>query len=62
MIKKEGIIKISFRSKGQIDVNDIAKKYFSGGGHKNASGGKSSNNLENTVKQFKSIISSILLC
>ena len=60
--EKEGIIKISFRSKGQINVNDIAKKYFSGGGHKNASGGKSSNNLENTVKQFKSIISSILLC
>ena len=57
--EKEGIIKISLRSKGQIDVNEIAKKYFNGGGHKNASGGKSFDNLENTVKQFKSIISSI---
>ena len=57
--EKEGIIKISLRSKGQIDVNEIAKKYFNGGGHKNASGGKSFDNLENTVKQFKSITSSI---
>ncbi len=31
-------IKISFRSKGDINVNNIAKKFFDGGGHKNASG------------------------
>ena len=58
--EKEGIIKISLRSKGHIDVNEIAKKHFNGGGHKNASGGKSFDNLENTVNQFKSITSSIL--
>ena len=33
----ENIIKISFRSKNKIDVNKFAKKYFNGGGHKNAS-------------------------
>ena len=30
---------MSFRSKGNITVNDFAKKYFNGGGHKNAAGG-----------------------
>ena len=35
---KDGI-KISFRSQGEFDVNFFAKKYFNGGGHKNASGG-----------------------
>ncbi len=33
------IVKISLRSKGDISVQDIASKYFNGGGHKNASGG-----------------------
>ena len=35
---KDGI-KISFRSQGSFDVNVFAKKYFNGGGHKNAAGG-----------------------
>ena len=56
--KEKEIIKISLRSKGNIDVNQIAKKYFNGGGHKNASGGKSYDSLENTVNLFKSIVSS----
>ena len=56
--KEEEIIKISLRSKGNIDVNQIAKKYFNGGGHKNASGGKSYDSIENTVNLFKSIVAS----
>ena len=37
-MKKEDVdkIKISFRSKGDLDVNQFARKYFNGGGHKNA--------------------------
>lgn len=49
-------IKISFRSKGSFPVNEIARKYFNGGGHINASGGESFKNMEETVAQFKSII------
>ena len=45
-------IKISFRSKGQNDVNAIAKKYFNGGGHKNASGGSSFKSMEETTALF----------
>ena len=35
---KDGI-KLSFRSQSDFDVNMFAKKYFNGGGHKNAAGG-----------------------
>ena len=45
--------KWSFRSKGNFDCNTFARKYFEGGGHFNASGGRSSDSLEMTVKKFK---------
>lgn len=54
--KEEGIIKISFRSQSDIDVNQFARKYFNGGGHINAAGGKSFLSLEETVKQFIAIL------
>lgn len=44
--------KWSFRSKGDFDVNTFARKYFEGGGHFNASGGRSSDSLEKTVQRF----------
>lgn len=50
--KDEGIIKISFRSKGDFDVNRYAREHFSGGGHINAAGGKSNENLEATIQKF----------
>ena len=45
--------KWSFRSKGDFDCNIFARKYFEGGGHYNASGGRSSDSLEKTVERFK---------
>ncbi len=50
------ITKISLRSKGNFSVQEIAKKHFRGGGHKNASGGYSYIGLRPTVKKFKSIL------
>lgn len=50
------IVKISLRSKGDFSVQEIARKHFRGGGHKNASGGASFQNLKATVKRFKSIL------
>lgn len=44
--------KCSFRSKGDFDVNTFARKYFNGGGHFNAAGGKSSAPLEEVVGCF----------
>lgn len=57
----EGIIKISFRSQGDFDVNEFSRKYFNGGGHKNAAGGKSNDSLNNTIKKFEEIISTITI-
>ena len=57
---EENIIKISFRSKGKIDVNKFAKKYFNGGGHKNASGGFSNDSMIETKNKFVSSIKEFL--
>lgn len=45
--------KWSFRSKGDFDCNTFARKYFEGGGHYNAAGGRSSDPLDITVQKFK---------
>lgn len=49
----EDFIKISFRSKDNMDVNQFSRKYFNGGGHINAAGGKSYENLMDTIEIFK---------
>lgn len=55
----ENIIKISFRSQGTFDVNAFAREHFSGGGHINAAGGKSYDNLQATTNKFEKLISKI---
>jgi len=49
-------IKISLRSKGDFDVNELSRKYFNGGGHMNAAGGRSDLNMEETIQFFQSIL------
>jgi bifunctional oligoribonuclease and PAP phosphatase NrnA len=50
-------VKMSFRSVEEFAVNQIASKYFNGGGHKNASGGKTVGiGLEGTVQKLLSIL------
>lgn len=53
IIDRREEVRISFRSKGDFDVNAFARKYFQGGGHGNAAGGRSSDTLEVTVARFK---------
>jgi bifunctional oligoribonuclease and PAP phosphatase NrnA len=48
--------KWSFRSKGDFDCNSFARKYFQGGGHFHAAGGRSSDSLEKTVQHFKQVM------
>ncbi len=48
--------KWSFRSKGDFDCNSFARKYFEGGGHFNAAGGRSSESIESTVTTFQNAI------
>ena len=46
-------IRISLRSRGDVDVNQFARKYFEGGGHRNAAGGKSFVSMEETIEKFR---------
>jgi bifunctional oligoribonuclease and PAP phosphatase NrnA len=52
IIDRDEEVKCSFRSKGDFDVNVFARKYFEGGGHVNAAGGRSTESLEATVGRF----------
>ena len=52
-------VKMSFRSKGTFDVNTFARTYFNGGGHFNASGGRSKSTFNETLVYFKKILSDI---
>jgi nanoRNase/pAp phosphatase (c-di-AMP/oligoRNAs hydrolase) len=59
--KDEKIIKISFRSQGDFDVNQFARDHFNGGGHRNAAGGKSEVSMEETVRKFEDLITKLAL-
>lgn len=54
----DGQVKISFRSKGKIDMNTFARKYFEGGGHINAAGGKSSS-LQEAESRFVEFVKTL---
>ena len=50
--KDEGVVKLSFRSKGDVTVNDFAANFFNGGGHIHAAGGVSHLSLAETEEKF----------
>jgi phosphoesterase RecJ-like protein len=54
--ESDDYVKISFRSKGKIDVNTFARKYYKGGGHINAAGGKSQDSIDVTEKKFIELV------
>jgi phosphoesterase RecJ-like protein len=55
--ERDGIIKISFRSKGKTNpVNGLAGDHFEGGGHANASGGMSALSMPETLDKLKGLI------
>jgi len=56
MYDRKEEIKLSFRSLEDFSVNEMARKYFQGGGHRNASGGTSRMSLEQTLKKFLEIL------
>lgn len=56
MQEHENLIRMSFRSKGDFQVNKIAAEHFDGGGHPNAAGGTSHLSLEATLTRVKEIL------
>lgn len=55
-IENKGFIKASFRSKGAFKVNEIASKYFGGGGHENAAGGEFMGIMEDNISFFEKLL------
>lgn len=56
IVDRTKVIKMSFRSVGDLSVNAFARAYFNGGGHKNAAGGQSHETLDATVAKFLSLL------
>ncbi len=56
VVERPDNVKLSLRSKGEFPANEICKKYFNGGGHRNAAGGMSTLNLAGTVDKLKQIL------
>ncbi|MFC2176478.1 bifunctional oligoribonuclease/PAP phosphatase NrnA [Bacteroidota bacterium] len=55
-IEAEDMVKISFRSIGDFDVNQFARAHFDGGGHRNAAGGRSDLSLQETIDKFVALL------
>lgn len=55
-IEKDDAVKISFRSKGNVPINRVAREYFNGGGHMNAAGGRTEKKLKEAIEQFKQVL------
>jgi phosphoesterase RecJ-like protein len=56
IVERTDRVKLSLRSKGEFPANEICKKYFNGGGHRNAAGGHSDAPLADVIEQFKQIL------
>jgi phosphoesterase RecJ-like protein len=56
LIEKDDHIKMSIRSQGNFDVNELARKHFFGGGHVNASGGKMLCKFEDCGSEIEKIL------
>jgi phosphoesterase RecJ-like protein len=59
IIDRTVAVKMSFRSVGDFSVNEFARTYFEGGGHKNAAGGQSTLSLEETLSKFKTALEEV---
>ena len=56
IVERSDMVKLSLRSKDEFPANEICKKYFNGGGHRNAAGGQSNDSFAAVVQKFKSIL------
>lgn len=55
-IERRDEIKLSFRSVADFSVRDLADAHFNGGGHRNASGGRTNTTLDKTIQKLLDIL------
>ena len=56
IIERQGVIRFSFRSKGDFSVHELAREHFNGGGHTNAAGGTLECSIEEAIKKFVDVL------
>lgn len=54
--EKPDRIRISFRSKGTFSVNNFSRDHFNGGGHRNAAGGETFLQMNETIELFTGLL------
>src|SRR5690606_24272150 len=55
-VERPDMVKVSMRSKGTLPVDLLLKEHFSGGGHRNAAGGQTSEPLDVAVERFMTVL------
>jgi len=55
-MERDDHVKVSFRSKGNFSVDRLAREYFGGGGHTNASGANCRMSVDETINKFLSLL------
>lgn len=58
--EQEGFVRVSLRSKGDISVNELSRRYFNGGGHKNAAGGRVYKGVERIAEYYEKSVREFL--
>ena len=56
LTERDNQIRVSMRSKGDFSVNDLARKHFNGGGHRNAAGGRMFIPIKETIDNFHEVL------
>jgi phosphoesterase RecJ-like protein len=54
--ERDDEVKVSLRSSGPVDVNQVAREHFNGGGHRNAAGGRLQIPLAEVEKMFEELL------
>lgn len=54
--ERQGVIRLSFRSKGSFSVHELAQRHFNGGGHVNAAGGTLETTMEEALAKLHQLL------
>lgn len=54
--ERQGVVRFSFRSKGEFSVHEVAQKHFNGGGHTNAAGGTLNCSMEAALAKLHGVL------
>lgn len=57
-VERTGFVKMSLRSKGSFNANELSRKCFNGGGHRNAAGGEMKGSIKEVVQHFENVLPS----